>query len=67
MSLVGLVLAGEVSQRSLELTAVLIPSVLLGIMTAKRVKQRLNADLVRPVILALCLLSATALLVRSLA
>ncbi|MDG1187570.1 MAG: hypothetical protein P8N13_03850, partial [Ilumatobacter sp.] len=67
MSLVGLVLAGEVSQRSLELTAVLIPSVLLGIMTAKRVKQRLNADLVRPVILALCLLSAIALLVRSLA
>jgi uncharacterized membrane protein YfcA len=67
MSLVGLVLAGEVSQRSLELTAVLIPSVLLGIMTAKRVKHRLNADLVRPAILALCLLSATALLVRTLA
>jgi len=67
MSLVGLVLAGEVSRRSLELTAVLIPSVVLGIVTAARVKHRLNADLVRPAILALCLLSATALLIRTLA
>jgi uncharacterized membrane protein YfcA len=65
MSLVGLVLAGEVSRRSLELTAVLIPSVVLGIITARRIKHRLNADLVRPAILALCLLSATALLIRT--
>jgi len=65
--LVGLVLAGEVSRRSLELTAVLIPSVVLGIVTAARVKHRLNADLVRPAIFALCLLSATALLIRTLA
>ena len=55
------------SRRSLELTAVLIPSVVLGIVTAARVKHRLNADLVRPAIFALCLLSATALLIRTLA
>ncbi len=66
MSLVALVLAGEVSRRSLELTAVLSPAVLLGIITARRIKHRLNAELVRPAVLALCLLSATALLVRTL-
>jgi uncharacterized membrane protein YfcA len=65
MSLVGLVLAGQVSRRSLELTAVLIPSVVLGIITARRIKHRLNADLVRPAVLVLCLLSATALLIRT--
>ena len=66
MSLVGLLLAGEVSRRPLELTAVLIPSVVLGIITARRYKHRLDADLVRPAILVLCLLSATALLIRTL-
>jgi uncharacterized membrane protein YfcA len=65
MSLVGLMLAGEVSRRSLELTALLIPSVVLGIITARRIKHRLNADLVRPAVLMLCLLSATALLIRT--
>jgi uncharacterized membrane protein YfcA len=66
MSLIGLVLAGEVSRRPLELTAVLAPSVLLGIVTARRIKHRLNADIVRPAVLLLCLTSATALLVRTL-
>jgi uncharacterized membrane protein YfcA len=65
MSLVGLMLAGEVTRRTLELTAVLIPSVVLGIITARRIKHRLNADLVRPAVLLLCLLSATALLIRT--
>ncbi len=65
MSLVGLLFAGEVTRRALELTALLIPSVLLGIITARRTKHRLNADLVRPAILMLCLLSATALLIRT--
>ena len=66
MSLVGLVLAGEVTRRPLELTAVLIPSVMLGIITARRIKHRLNADVVRPAVLVLCALSATALLIRTL-
>lgn len=66
MSLVGLVLAGEISGRSLELTAALAPSVLLGIITARRHKHRLNPAVVRPAVLVLCLLSATTLLVRTL-
>lgn len=65
MSLVALFLAGEVTRRPLELTAVLIPSVVLGLITARRIKDRLNADVVRPAILVLCLLSATALLIRT--
>lgn len=66
MSLIGLLLADQVTRRSLELTAMLIPSVVLGIVTARRIKHRLNAEVVRPAVLALCTLSATALLIRTL-
>ena len=65
MSLIGLLLADQVTRRSLELTAMLIPSVVLGIVTAHRIKHRLNAEVVRPAVLALCTLSATALLIRT--
>jgi uncharacterized membrane protein YfcA len=66
MSLVGLLLAGEVGKRSLELTALLVPSVFLGIVTARLARDRLNADVIRPAVLVLCLISATALLVQTL-
>ncbi len=66
MSLVGLLLAGEVGRRSLELTALLVPSVFLGIVTARLARDRLDANVVRPAVLALCLVSATALLVETL-
>lgn len=66
MSLVGLLLAGEVGRRSLELTTLLAPSVVAGIVTARRARDRLDADVVRPAVLVLCLVSATALLVETL-
>ena len=66
MSLVGLLLAGEVGRRSLELTALLVPSVFLGIVTARLARDRLDANVVRPAVLVLCLVSASALLVETL-
>lgn len=66
MSFVGLMIAGEVSRRSVELTALLAPSVLFGIITARRYRERLDADVVRPAVLVLCLVSATALLIETL-
>lgn len=65
MSFVVLVLADEVSRRSLELTTLLVPSVVLGISTARLARDRLDAAVVRPAVLTLCLLSATALLVET--
>ncbi len=65
MSLVGLLLAGEVGRRSLQLTALLVPSVFLGIVTARLARDRLDATIVRPAVLVLCLISATALLIET--
>jgi len=65
MSFVVLLLADEVSGRSLQLTTLLVPSVALGIITARLARNRLDAAVVRPAVLALCLVSATALLVET--
>lgn len=66
MSLIGLVIAGEVTQRSLELTGLLAPAVIIGLLTARRYRSKLDPTFVRPAVLAMCTVSALALLVRTL-
>lgn len=65
MSALALAVAGEVGTRQLELTALLLPSVALGVVTARLVRHRLRARLVRPAVLVLCTVSAVALLVET--
>lgn len=65
MSALALAVAGEVGTRQLELTALLLPSVFLGVVTARLVRHRLRATLVRPAVLVLCAVSAIALLVET--
>ncbi len=67
MSAVALAIAGEVGRRELELTALLIPSVVVGVLTARRFRDRLRAAVIRPAVLVLCTASAVALLVETLA
>lgn len=65
LSVVALGLAGEIGRRQLELTALLIPAILLGLGTARRHKTRLVGSGVRPVVLSLSAFSAIALLIRT--
>ena len=66
LTVLALGAAGEIGRRQLELTALLIPSILLGLATARRFKHRLGGSGVRPVVLGLSAFSAIALLTRTL-
>jgi uncharacterized protein len=67
LSTITLAIAGEVGKRQLELTALLLPAVLLGLVTARRYKEHLVGPAVRPIVLGLSAFSAVALLVKTLA
>jgi uncharacterized membrane protein YfcA len=66
LSVIALAIAGEIGTRQIELTALLLPAVLLGLVTARRFKEKLVGSGVRPAVLALSAFSAVALLVRTL-
>jgi uncharacterized membrane protein YfcA len=67
MSIVALWLAGEIGTRQLELTALILPGVALGVITARRVKHLLRPEVVRPAVLVICSTAAIALLVETFA
>lgn len=66
LSFAGLAAAGEVGTRQLQLTAMLFPAVVLGVATARVVRHRLEERFVRPAVLAICAITAIALLVETL-
>lgn len=66
LTAIALAIAGELGRRQLELVALLLPSILLGLYTARHFKTRLIGSGVRPVVLGLSAFSALALLVRTL-
>jgi len=65
LSLAALALAGEVGNRQFQLTGLLLPSVVLGVITARLLKDRLNPAIVRPTVLVVCSITAVALLVET--
>lgn len=65
MSVTALAVAGEIGTRQLQLAVLILPSVLIGLVTARRVSQHLNPTVVRPAVLALSSASAIALLVKT--
>ena len=65
LSAIALAVAGEIGVRQLQLTALLLPTVILGLATARRFKSRLVGSGVRPVVLGLSAFSAIALLIRT--
>jgi uncharacterized membrane protein YfcA len=67
MSIGALWLAGEIGTRQLQLTAMILPGVVLGIITARRVKHLLRPEVVRPAVLVICTVAAVALLVETFA
>ncbi len=66
LSLVGLGVGGQLEARYLWLSLALSPSLLVGFAVAVPLRERLPVAAVRRAILAVCALSAAALLVRSL-
>ena len=65
MSIGALALAGEIGVRQLQLTALILPGVVLGIVTARRVKHLLRPEVVRPAVLVICTVAALALVVKT--
>lgn len=65
LSIGALALAGEVGVRQLQLTLLILPGVVLGVATARAVKDLLRPEVVRPAVLVICTGAAIALLVES--
>lgn len=65
MSIGALALAGEVGVRQWQLTALVLPGVGLGVITARRFKDQLRAEVVRPAVLVICTAAAAGLLVET--
>lgn len=65
MSIGALALAGEIGVRQLQLTALILPGVGLGVVTARRVKHLLRPEVIQPGVLVICTIGAFALLIET--
>lgn len=65
MSIGALALAGEIGVRQWQLTALILPGVGLGVVTARQVKDHLRPEVIRPAVLVICTLASLALLVET--
>jgi uncharacterized protein len=65
LSVGALALAGQVGVRQWQLTALILPGVVLGVVTARLLKDRLRPEVVRPAVLVICTIASLALLVET--
>lgn len=65
MSIGALALAGEIGVRQFQLTALILPGVGLGVVTARRVKHLLRPEVIQPGVLVICTIAAFALLIET--
>lgn len=65
MSIGALALAGEIGVRQFQLTALILPGVGLGVVTARRVKHLLRPEVIQPGVLVICTIGAFALLIET--
>ena len=65
MTLAALAIAGEIGTRQLQLSALLLPGVILGVVTARRVRHLLDPAIVRPAVLVICTVASIALLIET--
>jgi uncharacterized membrane protein YfcA len=65
LSIGALAIAGEIGVRQWQLTALILPGVVLGVVTARLIKDRLRADVVRPAVLVICTATAAVLLIET--
>ena len=61
----GFVLSGEIGRHELALTAVVLPGVLAGLPLSSVLAKHISANVMRPLILVICALSATLLFLET--
>lgn len=65
LSLIALATAGQIGRRELALAGFMLPLVLVGTVCSRALYRRVDPKVVRPAVLAICLVSATILLVET--
>ena len=65
MSIGALALAGEIGKRQWQLSAMLLPGVILGVVTSRLIQHRLDPAVIRPAVLVICTIASVALLIES--
>jgi len=65
ITVAGFVISGEIGRHELALTAVILPGVLAGLPVSARIGDKLSPDVMRPLILAMCALSALLLFLET--
>ena len=65
ITVTGFVLSGEIGRHELALTALIMPGVIGGLPLSSVLAKRMSADVMRPLILALCGISATLLFLET--
>jgi len=65
MSIGALALAGEIGVRQWQLTALILPGVGLGVVSARQVKDHLRPEVIRPAVLVICTVASLALLIET--
>jgi uncharacterized protein len=65
LSIIALVIAGDIGRRQWELGIMLLPAIGAGALTARAYRDRMHPEVIRPVVLAICTIAAVALLVET--
>lgn len=65
LSMGALTLAGEIGERQVKLAAMMVPAIVLGLVTARILQQRLQPSLIRPAVLVVCTATSIALVIQS--
>ena len=65
LSIVALVIAGDIGRRQWELGLMLLPAIGAGVLTARAFRDRLHPDVIRPAVLVICTIAAVALLIET--
>ena len=65
LSLIALVIAGDIGRRQWELGVLLLPAIGAGVLAARALRDRLHAEVIRPAVLVICTIAAAALLIET--
>lgn len=65
LSIIALVIAGDIGRRQWELGIMLLPAIGAGALTARAYRGRMHPEVIRPVVLAICTIAAAALLIET--
>lgn len=66
LSIGALVIAGQIGVRQWQLALMLLPAMGLGVLTSRRYQDRLDPGAIRPAVLVICVVAASALLLETL-